>query len=138
MRYRLGHKGGFATKSEPYSSQLQDAAVKREKKNKTRKISERFSGEQLLQLFTLNPDCFIRQRRHPKTPFDDTSNGLVGVFRAGVDQPQQVLDNECCTTVPLKVYKWLAAKHTCDKCRLLRIVSEIVDVECWSSNQQGS
>jgi len=54
-------------------------------------------------LFAARLNFIFGEACNPEAPFDDTLNGLETVLGAGVDQPEQALDNTSGGAVSFKV-----------------------------------
>lgn len=68
----------------------------------------RLSGEQehhvrLLELFALQSNRFIGQAGHPEAFVQYIIDGLIVIFRAGVNEPQKTLDDRCRGAVALEI-----------------------------------
>lgn len=80
------------------------------------------------KLPSLGPYHAISQASHPETPLDGTLNRLEVVLRTCVDQPQQTFNDGGCGSITLEIDQRLAVPCRGNDRRLLRIVSQVMDI----------
>jgi hypothetical protein len=85
---------------------------------------------ELLQCFATSLYLIFGETGNPQAPFNDARHGFEPVFCAGVNETEKTLDDPRCCAIALEVDKQ-PASAAIYLCRLLGIISEIVDVKTW-------
>lgn len=86
--------------------------------------------ERLFERFAAGLNLVFGKTSNPQAAFDDALHGLEFVFRAGVDETEQALDNPCCGAIALEVDKQTAVVAV-DLRRFLGIISKVVNIQAW-------